>query len=61
MQVGDLVTASHWNGVIAVVVNTARSRVHKGSGIVRVMITVGGTTSVVDQLEQDLEVINGNR
>ena len=61
MQVGDLVTASHWNGVIAVVVSTARSRVHKGSGIVRVMITVGGHTSVVDQLEQDLEVINESR
>jgi len=57
MQVGDLVTASHWNGVIGMVVNTARSRVHKGSGIVRVMITVGGVTSEVDQLEQDLEVI----
>jgi len=61
MKVGDLVTASHWNGVIALVVGTARSRVHKGSGIVRVMITVGGVTSVVDQLEQDLEVINENR
>jgi len=61
MNVGDLVTASHWNGVIALVVSTARSRVHKGSGIVKVMITVGGITSVVDQLEQDLEVINGNR
>jgi len=61
MKVGDLVTASHWNGVIAMVVSTARSRVHKGSGIVRVMITVGGVTSVVDQLEQDLEVINESR
>jgi len=61
MKVGDLVTASHWNGVIAMVVSTARSRVHKGSGIVRVMITVGGVTSVVDQLEQDLEVINASR
>ena len=61
MEVGDLVTASHWNGVIALVVDTARSRVHKGSGIVKVMITVNGTTSVVDQLEQDLEVINGSR
>ena len=57
MKVGDLVTASHWNGAIALVVSTGRSRVHKGSGIVRVMITVNGTTSVVDQLEQDLEVI----
>ena len=57
MKVGDLVTASHWNGVIAVVVSTARSRVHKGSGIVRVMITVSGETSEVDQLAQDLEVI----
>ena len=61
MNVGDLVTASHWNGVIALVVSTARSRVHKGSGIVKVMITVGGITSVVDQLEQDLEVINESR
>jgi len=61
MKVGDLVTASHWNGVIALVVSTARSRVHKGSGIVRVMITVNGTTSEVDQLEQDLEVINESR
>ena len=61
MQVGDLVTASHWNGVIALVVSTARSRVHKGSGIVKVMITVGGITSEVDQLEQDLEVINASR
>ena len=58
MNVGDLVTASHWNGVLAIVVSTARSRVHKGSRIVRVMITVNGITSVVDQLEQDLEVIN---
>ena len=57
MNVGDLVTASHWNGVIALVISTARSRVHKGAGIVRVMITVGGVTSEVDQLEQDLEVI----
>jgi len=61
MQVGDLVTASHWNGVIALVVSTARSRVHKGTGIIRVMITVGGVTSEVDQLEQDLEVINESR
>jgi len=61
MKVGDLVTASHWNGVIALVVSTARSRVHKGSGIVRVMITVSGTTSEVDQLEQDLEVIDESR
>jgi len=61
MKVGDLVTASHWNGVIALVVSTARSRVHKGSGIVRVMITVKGITSEVDQLEQDLEVINESR
>ena len=61
MNVGDLVTASHWNGVIALVVSTARSRVHKGSGIVKVMITVGGITSEVDQLEQDLEVINASR
>ena len=61
MEVGDLVTASHWNGVVAMVVDTARSRVHKGSGIVKVMITVSGITSVVDQLEQDLEVINANR
>jgi len=57
MKVGDLVTAGHWNGTIALVVSTARSRVHKGSGIVRVMITVDGVTSVVDQLEQDLEVL----
>jgi hypothetical protein len=61
MQVGDLVTASHWNGVIALVVSTARSRVHKGTGIIRVMITDGGLTSEVDQLEQDLEVINESR
>ena len=54
MQVGDLVTASHWNGVIAMVVSTGRLLT---TGIVRVMITVGGVTSEVDQLEQDLEVI----
>ena len=59
MQVGDLVTASHWNGVIAMVVDTTRT--YKGSGIVKVMITVNGTTSVVDQLEQELEVLDGNR
>jgi hypothetical protein len=57
MEVGDLVTSSHWNGRIALVVDTARSRVHKGSGIVRVMITISGITSEVDQLEQDLEVL----
>ena len=56
MNVGDLVTASHWNGVIAMVVDT--TRISLKHGIVKVMITVNGTTSVVDQLERDLEVIN---
>ena len=54
MKVGDLVTASHWDGVIAMVVNTGRLTT---IGIVRVMITVSGETSEVDQLAQDLEVI----
>tara|TARA_R110002110_G_scaffold313416_1_gene526684 strand:- start:442 stop:606 length:165 start_codon:yes stop_codon:yes gene_type:complete len=54
MKVGDLVTASHWDGVIAMVVNTGRLTT---TGIVRVMITVSGETSEVDQLAQDLEVI----
>jgi len=61
MKIGDLVTSSHWNGLIGMVVDTSRSRVHKGSGIVRVMVTISGITSEVDQLEQDLEVINESR
>ncbi len=57
MEVGDLVTSTHWNGLVGLVVDTARSRVHKGSGIVKVMITFNEITSVIDQLEQDLEVL----
>jgi len=55
MNVGDLVTASHWNGVLAMVVNTGRLTT---TGIVRILITVSGHTCEVDQLAQDLEVIN---
>ena len=57
MKVGDLVTARHWDGLIAVVVNNDRF----DTEIVKVLITVDGESHELDQLVQDLEVINESR
>ena len=58
MKVGDLITASHWGDVIAMVVSTGRLTT---TGIVKILITVDGESHELDQLVQDLEVINESR
>ena len=57
MKVGDLVTARHWDGLIAVVVNNDRF----DTEIVKVLITVDGESHELDQLVQDLEVLDESR
>ena len=58
MQVGDLVTASHFLGRVVMVSNIDRLP----TGIVKCLFFYeDGTTFEADQVARDLEVIDGNR
>lgn len=57
MQVGDLVTANHFD-IVAIVTDISRLK----TGIVKVMFFYeNGNTFEADQIARDLEVINGSR
>ncbi len=56
MKVGDLVTTSHWDGLVGVVVDVRSKR---PNGIATVLITNDDSSFEINQLVADLEVING--